>query len=400
MTTAPATDFVAAPPCRLGAVGIGILIFNALTLTLWGARLFKPDFLAGPLIPCLALALLPGSLIALLFRHKLAHTFYRVGLAGGLLVYLVLKKTLAPDRLWALLTDWQLLAAGAFCLAIPIFIGAWRWQMLLCGQKFTIGFWTIFRLTLVSYFFNTFIPGANGGDIYRFYQLAKIKAVPASTAATTVLLDRFLGTPALMLCVLIGVAANLGAGDGAAWAQYHYLVRFLGGAAAIALGGSLLLLAGSLGLHSFTARLEEKIPGGKALAKVTAALAAYREQPRLIIGAAAISAAMHAATLAAFWFFGQAAKMQEIGVSQYLFLVFAGLSINYIPVSPGGIGLGELGFETLFQMAPPFLADNGAAAATMMIGYRLAMLFYGAMGWLLYVGGKHRLDEGEIKIGE
>lgn len=385
-------------PRNVGVVGWGLCVINAVFLLLWAGRLFNPDFLEGPLVPCVALSLLPGTVCALVFRSRFCFTLYRVCFALALIIYLVEKKTLDPAKIWETLTNWQYVVSGILVFCTVILTCAWRWQLLLRGQDIHIGFRALCRLLTASYFFTTFIPGANGGDFFRLFTLAKKDQLPTAAVTTSVVLDHFLGMPALLLFVIVGVVLNLGGGgEGADWQNYQNMVRGIGIAAGLGFIGFWAMLLGSLYLHGWVLRVEKRLPGGRALAKVTGALAAYRERPGLIFAGGGISLLMQLATLLAFILFGRATGIEGIGVSQYLFLVFVGLAANYLPVAPGGVGMGELGFETVFQMAPPFLASNGAHAATMMVCYRLGMLLLGAVGGVIYVLGRHEVRDGEIK---
>lgn len=394
----PAPAPAAATPTTIGVVGWGLCAANALFFLLWAGRLFAPGFLEGPLVPCVALSLLPGTLCALLFRSRFCFTLYRVFFAIALVVYLIEKKTLDPRQIGAAMTHWQYVLPGALCLATPIFTGAWRWRLLLRGQGIKVGFWALARLLTASYFFNTFIPGANGGDIFRLFTMAKKDRLSTAAVTTSVVLDHFLGMPGLMLFVLAGVALNFGVGGpGEDYQNFHALVKLLGIFAAIGLIGFFVLLGGSLYLHALTSRLEARLPGGRGLAKITAALSAYRRCPGLLAAAGGISLLMHLATLAAFVLFGRATGVEGIPCSQYMFLVFGGLAANYLPLAPGGVGVGEMSAAKLFCMAPPFLESNGAHAATMMVCYRAGMLLIGLVGGWLYACGRHDLADHEIE---
>ncbi len=65
----PAPAPAAATPTTIGVVGWGLCAANALFFLLWAGRLFAPGFLEGPLVPCVALSLLPGTLCALSLIH-------------------------------------------------------------------------------------------------------------------------------------------------------------------------------------------------------------------------------------------------------------------------------------------------------------------------------------------
>jgi uncharacterized membrane protein YbhN (UPF0104 family) len=63
-----------------------------------------------------------------------------------------------------------------------------------------------------------------------------------------------------------------------------------------------------------------------------------------------------------------------------------GFFANALPVTPGGLGVGETAFDTLFRFA------GATTGAELLVAWRLGMVPFCLLGWLLYVAGvRHRM---------
>jgi len=377
---------------------IVLAVLELVLLLMLAVRLIMPDFLAGQLLPCMAAGLFPGTVFTLC--RKSSFSVHRVGFAVGLIAFLFFNGTLDIENIKDAFLNWQLVVPGILIISSQLFLDALRWQLLLRGQDIHIHYRTLLRLLYISYFFNTFIPGATGGDLYRIYRVSKEGGVSTAAVTTSVVLSRFLGLPTLVILILLGVVLNLDFVS--ANPEFMHLVKIycaIAGACALFMGS---VFFGSLFLNNKLKKIEHRLPGGKLLLKLTNSIAVYRGQPGTIILVVLVSLAAHLCTLISFVFFANAVGIEGIEVTQYMFLVYAGLTINYLPLAPGGAGQGEAAFSTFFSMATPGL-DNGPKAATMMLCFRVGMIFYGLIGGALYALGKHHIDfknKPEVSVAE
>lgn len=385
------TDINTNPPAAArhvpGKVEWGLAIFDGVLLLLWAVRLYDPLFMDGQLLPCMALGFLPGALLTLLRRRALG--VHRAGFALALIVFLVWNGTISVEQLRVALFNWKLVLPGIIVLSLQLVTGALRWQLLLLGQDIHIKFFTLLRLMFIGSFFNTFIPGATGGDFYRIYRVSKESHVSTAAVTTSVVIDRFLGLPTLLALVLLGVLLNLDFVR--ANEEFQHLVKIV--SIIFGAGGVVMvaIFAASFFLTDWFERLESRIPGGGFLLRLTKSIAVYKGRPLLILAVLGISIIAHLSTFGAFLFFAEAVHIEGVSASLYLFLVFAGLMVNYLPLAPNGAGQGEYAFAEFFALATPGL-DNGPRAATMMICYRIGMLLFGVIGGILYSLGKQHID--------
>ena len=63
-------------------------------------------------------------------------------------------------------------------------------------------------------------------------------------------------------------------------------------------------------------------------------------------------------------------------------LIPLGLLANAVPATPGGLGVGEAAFDSLFRLG------GLSGGASVLIGWRLVMLVPAAIGLAIYLGGR------------
>jgi len=205
-------------------------------LALLGLRYADPAFLRGQLLPSLALGLAPGTALRICGKPSLSA--HRVGVAVGLVTFMFTNGVLDLRALERTMGHRDLLLAGVGLVLMQPVFHALRWGLLLRAQEIRLSYTERLRLILVGTFFNSFVPGATGGDVFRAYYVARGRE-EAEAAVTSVVLDRFLGLPPLLL--ILAVAGVLHWGFVAGTPTFHP-VAWLGAGAVLACGIIVLLL--------------------------------------------------------------------------------------------------------------------------------------------------------------
>ncbi len=358
----------------------GLLFFDIILLLLLSVRFFDPLFLDGQLLPSMAVAFMPGAILTLLGKQSLPT--HRMCFAFGLLVFLIANGTINPREIQGAMKNWPWVLLGLCILSLQIVTGAWRWSILLSGQRIGLTFLTSIKLLTVGFFFNTFIPGSTGGDFYRIYKVAKGNSKLVAPVTTSVFLDRLLGLPALLLMVLTGICINLdfisSTHEFLSIAKGYGILTVVSVIFFFALFFISFFLADKLSTYNFSTFV------GRAFLQAVKSIGVYKNSKITLVYVILISILSHLATYVAFLCFAEAVEIQGIHGSIMLFLVFAGLMVNFIPLAPGGAGQGELAFAWIFTLATPALPENAHRAAVMMLCYRLGMLIYGAIGGVVY----------------
>jgi uncharacterized protein (TIRG00374 family) len=313
--------------------------------------------------------------------QKIALTALRVGIGFGLVIYLVLAGTINWRALSGLAARWPISMAALLLLLADVLLLAWRLCFLLrpCGFHLSLGL--SFRLTLIGMFFNTCLPGSTGGDVIKIYYAMEGNHGRRAQVATLVLLDRAVGMFALLILPLLIaplIPRNLISSP----------------ALRVLLLGSLLMavtmLAGVLVCFSERVRQSrrlswtfEKLPGGRHAQAMFDTIHAYRRNVGTLAASVLLSIVTHLLVVAVTLL---AVSAIHPGTVAWVMCVLIPLGhvVNSVPLTPGGLGIGEAGFSALFGMA------GLSGGAETLLGWRLLTAVVGVLGFLYYLQGRRR----------
>lgn len=316
---------------------------------------------------CLAL---PG-LVA--HRRPVRATILRLGLGVAALLALIATGALSTEGLASASARPELLAGAFLALLATVPLAAFRWWLLLRALGFGLGPGWAVATTFIGTLSNTFLPGAYGGDLVRVGLAWRVERAGLNRLAVSVLVDRLSGLVALLGLGLALLPALPGAPQGR-------LALIAGG----------LLLAGALGLAlglAFAAPLAAllgRLPGrlGTTLSHITrevfGALRAYLHRPLVPLGAVAISAVQYVLVLAAIVALGRAMAFDALSAAGYAVAGVWSLVANAVPITPGGIGVGEAAFAQAARLLEE--TPSGAAYATVFLAQRVLSALVGALG--------------------
>jgi uncharacterized protein (TIRG00374 family) len=278
-------------------------------------------------------------------------------------------------RLWD--AAWLLPASAALTLAGGA-TEAQRLRVLLRAQGMRLSFGQAYRLVAVGLFFSYCLPGGTGGDIMKLYYLASSRRDRVVELATVLLLDRVVA-----LCSLLSVVVGL------ALCNWPLVQRqpLLLGLIAVALTTLVALLLG--GVLSCSARvrasrlygfLTARMPGHRYLKRTGDALYVFRDHKSAVLGAALWSTLGHAGLLLSLAAWGTVLVPKAPGIVTCL-LAGLGLVANALPLTPGGLGVGETAFERLFKLV------GFTGAAMLPLAWRISSLPLCLVGWVCYTAG-------------
>jgi len=304
--------------------------------------------------------------------RKIFWNIAKYALAVGVLVMLAKSGRLDLAKITAHSENWLYLVLGFAASFMAVICTILRWQELLIGQGIQAGTREVFSISLVSGFFNVFIPGSVGGDVLKAVYIAKGRTRKAQ-AVTTVFLDRIFGLACLILFALCAVLVDsdfirtqpsLFAG-----------VVFL----AVLFGCFVVCLALLFAQVGWLETWLLKLPFGQTILKIYEAIALYRHKKWILVKVCLFSFLSQGWFAFAFVCFGSFLQSESLPLVRYLVLVPMGMCINAIPVFPGGWGIGELGFEKLFAFA------GNTAGAEMGVLFHLSTLPVALIGLLIFL---------------
>ncbi len=105
----------------------------------------------------------------------------------------ILSRIKTINLLWLLL--------GFFLSLLLMYLNAIRWKILLNTHNVNLSIWKLFRVYLIGFFFNNFLPSSIGLDTVRTVYLRQhgLKEV-----ASSVIIERFIGVISLFIYIFIG----------------------------------------------------------------------------------------------------------------------------------------------------------------------------------------------------
>lgn len=234
------------------------------------------------------------------------------------------------------------------------------------------------KLTLISFFFATFLPGAAGGDLAKMYYAARENSGRRAEIITTLLFDRAIGLFSLVLLPVLLAPAFL------PFLRTTPAVRSLVLASAVLsagmLGAFLLCLYG----QSLVIRLAQGplafLHWRNAATRVLATVGAYRRSPRMLLAALALAIGANlflvAVTALAVFALNPANLTPRLCL-----LIPVGHLVNSLPLTPGGLGVGEAAFNALFELG----GIHGGAEA--LLCWRVWTVLVGLLGLVFYLRG-------------
>ncbi len=268
-----------------------------------------------------------------------------------------------------------LLPAAACLLLASVFV-ATRWWRLLAQAGCYARWTTAFRLTYVGLFFNTVLPGSTGGDLARAYVVVRDHPERRASALTSVVLDRLIG---LVAMVLLAVAAIWTADD-----RFAPLRLWVAVALAVMVLGLGAFVSPTLRRLARVDRLLARLPQGRRLASLDEALRYQVARPGALVPALLLSFGNHLSSTAAIYWIGHAFGDGH-GFHDYLCFTTVANTVSALPLSPGGLGVGEVAFGSLMALGGGLYM---LGVATSLV-YRLILTAMGLAGgiFLLLPGG-------------
>jgi len=136
--------------------------------------------------------------------------------------------------------------------------------------------------------------------------------------------------------------------------------------------------------RGLSSKLFARIPFGSYPKRILDTIYAYRKSPITLLVAFLISILNHALNAGVILLLIVAANPDWPTLKMCILIPF-GFLASALPVTPGGLGVGETAFDRLFGMAG---LDGGAV---MILGWRVMTLLIGGLGLIFYLQGRKRL---------
>ena len=221
-------------------------------------------------------------------------------------------------------------------------LSSWRIQYLLADQQIAVSYRRCLLVNCIGLFYSLFLPGGVSGDAaraYYFFGDARGKRVAVVGA---LLLDRFLG---LVTLIAMGIVSGLFLAS-----VVPRVVPYLAWSSAllVAMVAGLLIAIRYETEHRETPGAHRLLRTWEAARGTFARLHLNDYSTRTLVLAVALSALMNVLTVALIYLCS-ILNAAGLGLAQVAAAVPVGLLTNAVPLSPGGLGVGEKSFDLLYR---------------------------------------------------
>jgi uncharacterized protein (TIRG00374 family) len=254
-------------------------------------------------------------------------------------------------------------AAAVLVLIVSHLLASYQWSRLVRTAGVELPFWKVAAYYHVGLFFNNFLPANVGGDLARTLDVAR-SGVPRSTALSTVLLDRLIGTVALGgVAVVSTIPAidhfHLAAAYGGVLAFFVAAVLMLRAVLEPRVLASLERVLAAVGLSRFA----------PALDAVSARLATFRGRRQLMLELFLVAIVVQVLRIIVHVLFARALGLHIPITYFFLFVPLLAVIVS-LPISLNGIGVREGAGILLFGLVG---LDRGSAFALQFGTYLVAV---------------------------
>lgn len=261
--------------------------------------------------------------------------------------------------------------AGAFLLfVVASMISFQRWHVLLRSVRVDARVWRVQKLGFIGLFFSNIIPGLTGGDLVKAIMVARDHPEQRPAAVLSVIVDRVIG---LLGLALVASGALVFQDE-----RFAVMKKNLNLILLAIVAGALVVLSKRLRRLFRIDRLLKALPFAEVLHKLDHAALLYRARPLALAYSVVVSLAIHGMILTEIGVLGRAIGIQIPWLDFYSLAPLA-LIVQSLPISPGGIGVGELAFMFLFARS----GVPGSAAFALSFSYRAVQMVVSLIGGVL-----------------
>lgn len=269
-------------------------------------------------------------------------------------------------------------------LYLQIAIISWRWNILNSALGFGISYREAFSLSMIGLLFTVIIPGSVGGDVIKAYYVGTRVPKRRAHAFTTILMDRYLGLLSLLTLGAAGVVWNyriILTNKLMTTLATFVVLAFAGGVV-----GLFVAVVFSKQVTALLRRLVGRVPLAAHAVKSCEALEGFRAKPMVLVAGVLVTLPSHLVAC-----LGMHIAMGMVGapampLERFLLIVPLGLISTVIPLTPGGVGIGQMAFYSLFQALTP---GSGDAASNAFTIYQTLQVAVYLSGFVNYLSHKH-----------
>lgn len=277
----------------------------------------------------------------------------------------------------------------AYLIAVVVLHGAgliamaYRWALLLRVQGIDIGLWEATKLTFIGGFFNLVIPGPVSGDIVKGLLAMKSYKGKKAPIALAIVLDRTIGVAvlAVLSCIAILFYISIFVEMNR---ENEIIERAIVAIASVVLIVGLLLVAvlvfsrlsDRTKVSRITKPIIDKLPERviNGISTCVDAFARYRHNKTTLAKAIFITFMIHGVFALDVFLIGKSTGESSLVFLDYFVASQIGSLLTIVPITPGGIGLRDVGIAVILSTLNATPGKAGIIPLLMtsvIVGWRL-----------------------------
>lgn len=261
-------------------------------------------------------------------------------------------------------------ALGFFCLCMGglYVLSSLRWHLLLGCLDMAPSFGQTLRITYIASFWAASLLGGMASEFSRAYMIFRQSPDAKRKGAITIVVDKVASLAALLLwaCVCVGFKFDAMAHSPLFAAVSVFLA--LGGAFFLFFMGMLFLNRRRLGVSQWIENRFGDSRIAEQILLITEAFYLYRSRPGVLLSVLGISIVNQAIMVLILFQLGQllggVMTFLDVGISGPLTIL-----LNMLPVSPGGLGVGEVAYAQINAILNP--SSSLSISGTVFLSFRI-----------------------------
>ena len=282
--------------------------------------------------------------------------------------YINIEELIAID----LSNNFQIIFLIILLITSTYFLGAFRWWLVLKTFKYNVNLLYILKITYIGAFFNNILFGSYGGDLVKGYYIYKFMNKSVKPVLT-IIIDRLFGLIGLIIVGIISFIFFLN-GDFLKYISINYDLLFILFIILMISTLTIILLSNN-NLFKKINLLREYFNSFLSLSKKNIIIFLI-----CLMLSSIIFIAVHLGT----FLISDIIYDFNIGIEKIYVINFFTTIVNVLPVTPGGLGMGELAFSK----ANVFFSENQSHIiniANVIILYRIINVVACLPGAIIYV---------------
>ena len=274
-------------------------------------------------------------------------TVLKLLIAASIIAFMVGSGQLSFSKILHALNPLSFLWIASLCIT-TMALTSFRWNILLRIFNFRYTLWETLKLSLIGTFFNTFMPGAVGGDIIKTYYIyAEEKDKKSKILASfSVLLDRAVGLATLIFFSTLlflffwnDIADNV---------TFRKLFWFALSCSMLGASGIIVLwVLSKKNLNRVSTEQEKRFP--KWLSSCFEIISHLKGKWHYIYVSLLMTFVTQSITISIFYFAARALGFYDIPLKTFFLAVPLGMLVMALPLTPAGVGTSQAAFLLMFQ---------------------------------------------------